>query len=81
MPSAGKSPEEWVGQKVVVEIVGPHNYEVVARLDGIGDWGLVLAGADPTGTDLFYPWHHVMAVRLASSEDEPPDPATHGGRE
>ena len=81
MPSAGKSPEEWVGQKVVVEIIGPPSYQVIARLDGVGDWGLVLAGGDPTAADLFYPWHHVMALRLARPDDEPADHATHGARE
>jgi hypothetical protein len=35
---AGKSPEEWVNQDVLVEIsTGAVEYQVVARLDGISD--------------------------------------------
>jgi hypothetical protein len=39
---AGKSPEEWVNQDVLVEIsTGAVEYQVVARLDGINDWRIV----------------------------------------
>jgi hypothetical protein len=84
LPSGGKSPEEWVGQKVVVEIIGAHDYQVVARLDGIGDLGIVLTGGEPGepgGDAVFYPWRRIMAMRLARPDDEPPDHAIHGARE
>lgn len=53
---AGESQEEWVGRDVSVEIIGEVDYQVVARLDGVGDWGIVLVGADPSGEAVFYPW-------------------------
>ena len=35
---AGKSPEDWVGQRVMVEVfTGEENYQVVARLEGVND--------------------------------------------
>ncbi len=47
---AGKSPEEWVDQDVLVEIfTGAVDYQVVARLDGVNDRGIVLNGAEPGG--------------------------------
>jgi hypothetical protein len=53
---AGKSPEEWVNQDVLVEIfTGAVEYQVVARLDGINDCGIVLTGAEPGGGTVLYP--------------------------
>jgi hypothetical protein len=50
-------------------------YQVIVRLDGINDWGVVLTGegVDPAGGTVFFPWRHVMAMRPARPEDEPPD--------
>jgi hypothetical protein len=44
LPSAGKSPEEWIGEQVLVEVLGGRVYQVVVRLDGINDWGVILSG-------------------------------------
>ena len=57
MPTAGKSPEEWIGQRVLVEIIGEVAYQVVVQLDGISEWGIVLAGegVEPTGEAVFFP--------------------------
>ncbi len=47
---AEKSHEEWVDQDVLVEIfTGAMDYQVVVRLDGINDRGIVLNGAEPGG--------------------------------
>lgn len=71
---AGKSPEEWLDQDVLVEIfTGAVDYQVVARFDGINDWGIVLNGAEPGGGAVFYPWRLVVAMRLAR-EEEPASP-------
>lgn len=81
MPTAGRSPEEWVGQRVVVEIMGAHDYQVLARLDGVGDLGIVLTEGnpgEPSGDAVFHPWRRIMAMRLARPDDEPPDLATRG---
>ncbi len=69
MLNIGKSPEEWVNQYVLVEITGAVEYQVVARLDGVGDWGVVLAEGEGGETSKFYPWRHVFAMRLAREED------------
>jgi hypothetical protein len=75
LPTSGKSPEEWIGEQVLVEVLGGRVYQVVVRLDGINDWGVVLTGEglDPGGGSVFFPWRHVMAMRLARPEDELPD--------
>jgi hypothetical protein len=46
MPTAGRSPEEWIGQRVLVAIIGGGEYQVVVRPDGISDWGMVLTGKE-----------------------------------
>lgn len=67
---AGNSPEDWVGQDVVVEVLTSEvDYQVVARLEGVNDWGIVLNEAEPVGGDIFYPRRLVVAMRLASEED------------
>jgi hypothetical protein len=75
LPTSGKSPEEWIGEQVLVEVLGGRVYRVVVSLDGINDWGVVLTGegVDPGGGSVFFPWRHVMAMRLARPEDQPPD--------
>ena len=77
MPAVGKSPEEWVGQQVLVEITGGVEYQLVTRLEGIDDRGVVLKDVGPLrpgeGPDeavhVFFPWVRIMAMRLASEED------------
>jgi hypothetical protein len=80
LPTARKSPEEWIGQRVLVEIIGRIGYQAVVRLDGINDWGIVVIGkgAEPSGAPVFFPWNRVMAVL---PEDEPPDYVTRGAQE
>jgi hypothetical protein len=65
MPTAGRSPEEWIGQKVLVETIEGREYQVVVRPDGISDWDMVLTeeGVEPNGTAVFFPWIRVMAMR------------------
>ena len=65
MPRAGRSPEEWVGQRVLVETIGVGEYQVVVRPDGISDWGMVLTGegVEPNGTAVFFPWNRIMTMR------------------
>lgn len=81
---AGKSSGYRVDRDVLVEIfTGAVDYQVVARLDGINDWGGVLNGAEPGGEAVFYPWRLVVAMQLAREEDlgappgypSPSDPA------
>ena len=75
MPVSGKSPEEWIGQQVLVEVLGGRVYQVIVRLEGINDWVVVLSGegVDPGGGSVFFPWRHVMAMRPARPGDAPPD--------
>ena len=44
LPASGKSPEEWIGQQVLVEVLGGRVYQVIVELEGINDWGVVLSG-------------------------------------
>ncbi len=84
MAAAGKAPEEWVGQRVVAEIIGARDYHVVARLDGVGDSGVISSGGkpgEPTGDAAFYPWRRIMAMRLARPDDEPPGYGARGAYE
>ncbi len=54
----------------MVEVfTGEENYQIVARLEGVNDWGIVLNEAEPVGGDVFYPWRLVVAVRLAREEN------------
>ena len=75
LTASGMSPEEWIGQRVLVEVLGGRVYQVVVRLEGINDWGVMLTGegVDPGGGTVFFPWRHVMAMRPARPEDGPPD--------
>ena len=79
MARAGKSPEDWGGQQVVVEIMTEPDRQEVARLDGIDDWGVTLGyGEDhPLNEEdreavVFMPWRHIFAVWPASKNDFPP---------
>lgn len=79
MTRAGRSPEDWVGQQVVVEIMPEPDRQEVARLDGIDYWGVTLGyGEDhPLKEEdreavVFMPWRHIFAVWLASKNDFPP---------
>ena len=78
MPTAGESPESWIGQRILVEIIGAGNYRAVLPLDGISEWGAVLTGegVEPSGAAVFFPWNRVMAIRLARAEDGRPDLAS-----
>ncbi len=66
MPTSGKSPEDWIGEQVLVEVLGGRVYQVVVRLDGINDWGALLTGegVDPGGGSVFFTRRHVMAKRV-----------------
>ncbi len=65
MPTAGESPEEWIGQRVLVEIIGGIGYQAVVRLDGINDWGIVVTGkaAEPSARVLPVEPCHGCAAR------------------
>jgi hypothetical protein len=75
--AVGKSPEEWVGQMVMVEITGGVEYHLVTRLEGIDDRGVVVKDVGPlrpgegpeVAADVFFPWARIMAMRPASEED------------
>ena len=77
MAAVGKSPEEWVGRMVLVEITGGVEYQMVTRLEGIGDRGVVVKdvgtlrpGEGPDdAADVFFPWVRIMAMRPASEGD------------
>ncbi len=42
MREASKPPEEWIDQQVVVSFPSPQPAQLIARLDGISDWGVTL---------------------------------------
>ena len=79
MREVGKPPEEWIGQQVVVSFPSPQSAQLVARLDGISDWGVTLtpirfSGEGRVDTSVvypsgFYPWDRIGRIRLAR-EDE-----------
>ncbi len=77
MPAVGGPPEEWVGQQVLVEIIGAVGYQLVTRLEGIKDWGVLLKDVAPLrpgeeryeAANVFYPWERIMAMRPARGED------------
>jgi len=65
LPRARKSPEEWIGQRVLVEIIGGIGYQAVVRLDGINYWGIVVTGmaAEPSACVLPVEPCHGCAAR------------------
>lgn len=77
MPAVGKSPEEWVGQQVLVEIAGGVDYQLVTRLEGVDDRGVVVKDVGPLrpgegqdeAADVYFPWVRILAMRPASEED------------
>ena len=79
MREVGKPPEEWIGQQVVVSFPSPQSAQLVARLDGISDWGITLtpirfSGEGRVDTSVVYPsgfysWDRIGGIRLAH-EDE-----------
>lgn len=66
-----------MGQQVLVEIIGGVEYQLVTRLEGINDWGIVLKDVAPLrpgeerdeAANVFYPWERVMVMRPAREED------------
>ena len=77
LPAVGRSPEEWVGQQVLVEIIGAVEYQLVTRLEGINGWGVLFKDVAPLrpgeerdeAANVFYPWERIMAMRPAREED------------
>ncbi len=79
MREVGKPPEEWIDQQVVVSFPSPQSAQLVARLDGISDWGVTLtpmrfSGKGRVETSVVYPsgfysWDRIGRIRLAH-EDE-----------
>ncbi len=76
MPAVGRPPEEWVGQQVLVEIIDGVEYQLVTRLEGINDWGVLFDVAPlrpgeerDEAANVFYPWERIMAMRPAREED------------
>ena len=47
LPAADRSLEEWVGQQVFLETMGAVEYQLVTRLKGINDWGVLLKDVAP----------------------------------
>jgi hypothetical protein len=63
-------------------LAGVVSYQEVARLAGIGDWGIMLR--EQNETIWFYPWCPVVAIRLAREEDltalpDSPNPQSSAG--
>lgn len=76
MADNGHSPAEWLEQDVAVIVSGEQVVRVVARLEGVSDWGTSLAvpldeEGESTERTVFYPWHRVESVRLASEDELP----------
>ena len=79
MRETSKPPEEWIDRQVVVSFPSPRSAQLIARLDGINDWGVTLTpirfsgeGRVETGVVYpsgFYPWDRIGKIRLAD-EDE-----------
>ena len=79
MREVSKPPEQWINQQVVVSFPSPQSAQLVARLDGISDWGVTLtpirfSGEGRVETSVvypsgFYPWGRIRSIRLAH-EDE-----------
>ncbi len=79
MRGVRKPPEEWIDQQVVVSFPSPQSAQLVARLDGISDWGVTLtpirfSGEGQVETSVVYPsgfysWDRIGSIRLAH-EDE-----------
>jgi hypothetical protein len=74
-----KPPQEWINQQVIVRFPTQGSAQLLARLDGISDWGVTLTPIRfygegrveasvvyPSG---FYPWDRISRIRLAH-EDE-----------
>ncbi len=78
MPKARESPENWIGRRILVEIIGEGTYQAVVRLDEISEWGVVLKGegVEPSGAAVFFPRNRVMAIRLVLGAGEPTDYAS-----
>ena len=80
MGAARKPPEEWIDQQVVVSFPNPESARLVARLDGISDWGVTLApirfsGEGRVETSVFYPsgfypWDLIGNIRLARKDEQ-----------
>ena len=74
MPAAGMSPEEWIGQDVIVTWPDRTPSTEYARFDGISDWGVILTATRPFQGELvdmtsFHPWGDFSAIRLAREEE------------
>jgi hypothetical protein len=75
--AVGKSPEEWVGRMVLVEVAGGVEYQMVTRLEGIDERGVVVKDAGTLrpgegpeeAADVFFPWGRILAMRPASEAD------------
>jgi hypothetical protein len=79
MRAGGKPPQGWIDQQVVVRFPSQGSARLLARLDGISDWGVTLtpirfSGEGRVETSVvypsgFYPWDRISGIRLAH-EDE-----------
>ncbi len=79
MREVSKPPEEWINQQVVVSFPSPQSAQLVARLDGISDWGVTLtpirfSGEGRIETSVvypsgFYPWDRIGNIRLARQDE------------
>ncbi len=75
MRTGGKPPEGWIDQQVVVSFPDQESARLVARLDGISDWGVTLTpmrfvGEGRVETSVVYPsgsypWDLIRDIRLA----------------
>lgn len=78
MQAGRKPPEEWIDQQVIVSFPS-QPVQLLARLDGISDWGVTLTpirffGEGSVETSIVYPsgvysWDRIDSIRLAQ-EDE-----------
>jgi hypothetical protein len=79
MRAGGKPSQEWVNQQVIVRFPSRGTARLLARLDGISDWGVTLtpmrfSGEGRVETSViypsgFYPWERIGSIRLAQEEE------------
>ncbi len=79
MRASEKPPEEWVDQQVIVSFLSQQSAQLLARLDGISDWGVTLtpirfSGEGQAETSIIYPsgvysWDRIGSIRLAQKDE------------
>ncbi len=79
MRAGGKPPQERTNHQVMVSFPSQGSARLLARLDGISDWGVTLtpirfSGEGRVETSVlypsgFYPWDRIKGIRLAHQDE------------